>query len=313
LDTLYGPISTPAWPDDLIVRALRERGEWGAVETELAARVLRDGCRLWDVGAFLGTFSLGVSRFVTPSAVVAIEANRHLAPHLPRNLSQGMSCPTQVINAGVGLHRGWMIPTPAKEIVNNHGAQEYVFHDAPDNAPNEAVPCFPLRQLRHDHGNYDALKLDIEGAEIDALKSDYNYIKENQPVLWVECNETPQSLLLLSAMRSFGYAPFYIAFPAFRRRSFRREPDLTYSMAYEAALVGARPGVLDDVDWQVEGEEIIARPVTSHNDLRRALFDTPRWSREDWLNLGRAELIARLTRADAGQTLGDFLSGPLSP
>ena len=172
------------------------------------------------------------------------------------------------------------------------------------------MPCFPLRRLRRSHGDYDALKLDIEGAELDALKSDYAYIKEKQPTLWIECNETPQSLQLLSALRSLGYAPLYIAFPAFRDKNYLGKSDSIYPMAYEAALVAARPGMLDSMDWQVAGEEIIERPVTTHGELRRALFDTPRWSRKDWLHLGRAELIAQLTRCQAGQELGDFLAGP---
>jgi len=310
LDTLYGPVSTPDWPDDLIVRALREHGEWGAIETELAGRVLRDGCRLWDVGAFLGSFSLGVSRFVAPEAVVAVEANQVLIPHLTRNLRQGMPCPAEIIPAGVGVHPGWLTPEPNEAITKNRGAQKYLWHGAEDDLPGEAVPCFPLQRLRRVHGDYDALKLDIEGAELEALKSDYAYIKQTQPTLWIECNETPQSLQLLSALRSLDYAPLYIAFPAFRDQDYLGKSDSIYPMAYEAALVAARPGVLDRVDWRVAGEEIIARPVTTHGELRRALFDTPRWSRKDWLQLGRAELIARLTRCLAGQELGDFLAGP---
>lgn len=307
LDTRYGAMSAPVWPEDLIVRALRAHGEWGAVETELAARVIRDGCRLWDVGAFLGTFSLGVTQFVTPGAVVAIEANRALLPYLTRNLRRGLPCSAEIVAAGVGARRGWLTPTDATADKVNHGAQAYEYHGAQEGEPDNAVPCFTLAGLRRVHGDYDALKLDIEGAELDALKGDYTYIKENQPVLWIECNETPQSLELLSALRSLGYAPLYLAFPAFRRDNFRGNPDLIHPMAFEAALVAARPGVLDGVDWQVAGEEIIMRPVMTHGDLRRALFDTPRWSRQDWLELGRAELIARLGRGQRGQTLAEFL------
>ncbi len=308
VESLYGPLSCPDWPDDLILRTLRDHGEWGAVEAELAARILPEGGRLWDVGAFLGTFSLGVSRLRTPGSVLGVEANPDLLPHLGANLRQGLSCPSALVGAGVGMRPGWLSLVPESAGSGNRGAQSYRFHERPEEADGAAVPCRTLAQLREAHGDYDLLKLDIEGAELDAIRGDYRYLKERRPILWIECNETRASLEVLSALRSLDYEPLYIAFPAFRRANFKGDPDPIYPMAYEAALVAARPERLAAVDWAIAGEEIIVRPVATHFDLRRALFDTPRWSLRDWTDLGRAELIARLTRAHAGQGLGSFLT-----
>jgi Methyltransferase FkbM domain len=220
-----------------------------------------------------------------------------------------MACPVEVLSLGVGAKKGWLSPKPSENTENNQGAQEYLFHEDETDRPTEAIRCFSLQQLRRQHGDYDALKLDVEGAELDAIKGDYRYIKETRPVLWIECNENPQSMQILSALRSLGYTPLYLAFPAFRRGNFNEANDLIFPMAYEAALLAAPSESLDCVDWTVENEDVIIRTVVTHDDLRRALFDTPRWCRQDWVELGRPELIARLGKFFEGKSIQSFLRG----
>ena len=150
LDTLYGPVSTPDWPSDLIVRALREHGEWGAIETELVGRLLRDGLSAVGCRGFSGQlFSWGVA-FRGTEGVVAVEANQALIPHLTRNLRQGMSCPAEIILAGVGLHPGWLVPERDEAIMKNRGGQKYVPQDTEDDLPRE--PCLVFRS-----GDYGAV------------------------------------------------------------------------------------------------------------------------------------------------------------
>ncbi len=306
LETLYGQLSVPDWPTDLIVRSLREHGEWGAVEADLFARALPDNSVFWDVGAFLGTFSLGVARHRKFRSLLAIEANPDLAPHLEANLATLESCPTNVVSAGVA-NSDWVIPKQRSDIDGNHGAQDY--EALPDGVEPtaSAIRCHSLKALRSIYGDYDAMKMDIEGHELEAIKGDYAYIKKRQPLLWLECNESEYSFQLLSALRSLDYTPIYLAFPAFRGANYHGAKDLIYPMAYEAALLAAPAGLIDDVTWEVEGEDIIARKVMTHPELRRALYETPRWCHADWLGLSRAELLGCLGKLANGQRLADFL------
>lgn len=308
MDTLYGMLDMPDWPDDLIVDALCQYGEWGVRETDILAHLLPEDTVLWDCGAFLGTFTLGVARATPLVRALAIEANADLIPHLSRNLSRLAPCPTTVVHSGVGARDGTVALRIQGNDPQNHGAQSYDYTDALADTPC-SIACSTLRKLRISHSDYTALKLDLEGMEVDAIKGDYAYIAKTRPLLWAECNETQDSLLILSAMKSLGYNPVYIAFPAFRTDNYRAMRDLRYPLAYEAALFAAPAELLAHVDWQARAfDNTIIRPVQTRADLRKALFDTPRWGKKDWEGLSRAELLGRLTRTESRQSLKDFLS-----
>jgi FkbM family methyltransferase len=309
-DTIYGTIIAPDWPDDIILQSLSAQGEWAYVEQQILARLVRKGDVLWDGGAFLGTFGIGVAQIAErtnqPLAqLVAIEPGAELRPFLAENLHHNVTCGHFLVPCALGAEVGRLVPTDV--MVSNHGALSY---QTTNEAREEAtgVDCLPLRVLRAEHGDYDILKLDVEGMEVEALKGDFDHIREHKPVIWAECNEAMSSILLLEAMVAAGYAPYYLAFPAFRRKNYRGLIDLPYPMAYEAALLAAPPDRLALLDVSGLGEEIIVKPVTTSWDLRQALWATPRWAEVAWVNAPRVELIAMLGRQQQGQTLKEFLN-----
>lgn len=308
MPSLYGELTIPDWPDDLILRSLRDLGEWAEVESQLLARLLPNAPRFWDVGAFLGTVSLGVARHCNLTSVLAIEANPALGGCLQSNLARNFAGPSKVVTAGVGPDEGWLSPVAQPELSVNHGAQSYSFSvTRPAEVGPAAIPCKSLRQLRALHGDYDAIKLDVEEMESAVLLADQAYIRAHQPVIWAECNEALSSLDLFGALKWLGYAPLYVAFPVFRKANFRGRSELIYPMAYEAALVGAPVALVEAFDPRIVGEDIICRPVNTGFDLRRALFDTPRWCTPAWAAMNRAELIAELGRVKTGTQLSRFL------
>ncbi|WP_226583440.1 FkbM family methyltransferase [Acuticoccus sediminis] len=303
LDTLYGRIAVPDWPDDLIVRALRTLGEWGAAEVQLLAPLIEPGEVLFDVGAFLGTFAIGVAQLVPLGRIVAIEADETLRRYMTNNVGRNVTCPFEAPPYGVARSDGWIAPA-SMEDPGNHGAQSFA---VTGRATPGAIPCLGLRSLRRRYGDYDVLKLDIEGLEEEALRGDLQYMRDRRPVIWMECNEDPRCLGVLEVLRWLDYEPYYLAFPAFRRANFRNSTDLIYEMAYEAALVAAPPERFARYVPRLEGEDIICRSVLTGYDLRRAMYDTPRYAQPDWLKMNRAELIGRLGHIERGIHLIDFL------
>lgn len=314
-DTIYGPITAPDWPDDFILRSLSALGEWSFTEQQILARLVRAGDVLWDGGAFLGTFGAGVAQIAEQDGhplarLVAIEPGAELHQSLADNLQRNVTCSHVIVCCALGAEAGRLLPDVQTDAVaGNHGALAYLASDGAEGATGaESVECLPLWHLRAQHGDYDILKLDIEGMEVEALKGDFDYIQARKPLIWAECNEASSSLLLLEAMVAAGYAPYYVAFPAFRRANYRGLIDLPYPMAYEAALLAAPPDRLALLDVSDLGEEIIVKPVTTGWDLRQALWTTPRWAEPDWTTASRAELIALLGRLHRGESLGAFLN-----
>lgn len=304
-DSIYGDFALPPFEEDLIAKCLVAYGEWAYAEVLIASTLLQDGDALWDIGAYVGTFALGIAKNRPLSRVLAVDANSEVVQALERNLSNNLDFPFVKLNAGVSLQSGKGVLRHEDE--SNQGNS--IFHLLSDKEAflGIAVPAVTLKELRLKHGSYDFLKLDIEGMEVDALRGDEGFIKQNKPVIWAECNEDPQSLQLLEVMLSFGYNPVYVAFPAIRTDNFKGNPELFFPMAYEAALVGAVPERLEAFSTAEVTDACIVRPINSKEDLLQALWDTPRWAQEDWVKLSRPELIACIGRLERREQFATFL------
>lgn len=297
-------LTVPEWKDDLVVKTLRMYGEWAFSEQLLLAPMLRSEDNFWDVGAFLGTFGLGVAQLAQkpPAELVSVEPGHELQPFLKENLKANAPCRSRIAPFAVGQSTGWL--KPQGDAGTNAGGIAYENSETSEGA----VPCRPLEDLRAEFGDYDVLKLDVEGMENAAIRGDIEFIKEHRPVIWAECNEHTSSVLLLEALVWLGYEPLYVAFPSFRSQNFNKSQERIYPMAYEAVLLAAMPDRIADFTGKVEGEDVIVRPVTTSYDLRRALWSTPRWSIPEWADMTRPELIALLGRLEQKQELSEFLN-----
>jgi len=306
--TIYGKVSTPDWNDDLIVKSLRLYGEWAFIEQRLIASLIRQGDSLWDVGAFLGTFGIGAALESPekPSKIVAVEPGSELYPHLLENLRHNAPCIFEIAPFAVASETGWLRPRSGTGS-GNAGAVSYEVAQDGQHGIAARVESRSLKDLRASFGNYDVLKLDVEGMENAAVRGDLEYIKQNRPVIWAECNENSSSLFLLEALCWLGYDPLYVAFPAFRKANFNGSTEVIYPMAYEAVLLAAPADRLSKFNREIEGEDVIVRDVRTSFDLRKALWSTPRWSMLEWAGLSRPELIALLGHQERGESLEGFM------
>lgn len=303
LTTIYGPLVVPDAPEDLIVRHLSAFGEWAWLEAAFCGQFVDAAAVVYDVGACLGTYSLGVAP-CGPAKIVAVEANPDLIPLLTENLRRNCAGVAHVVvNAAVGLAGETQGATFAVA-PGNIGASQ-VTHD-PERG--SGVRLRPLHALRREHGDYGLLKLDIEGMELEAFRSDAVWIRDNKPVIWLECNETPSTQPLFGALKWAGYDIFYFAFPAFRKGNFNANPEPVFPCAYEAALLGIAPGAAPELSREARENDCLLVPVPEYSALKAAMWRTPRWARPEWANLTRPELIALLGRAERGQKLASFLS-----
>lgn len=300
--TIYGPMSVPPG-EDLIACTLASHGEWSYAEAQLLAPLSRPTDAVWDIGAHIGTFSLGLAGLAPPARVVAIEASGAAFSLLDENFARNLAVPFDIRNLAVTRTTGGQLRALVAQ-PGNAGSTR--FTPAGPEAAGDAVPGRSLRDLRAELGDYDMLKLDIEGAELDALRGDLDYLRARKPVIWAECNESPASLPLFGALKWLGYQPLYVAYPAFRQRNFNACPEPPFPCAYEAGLLAAPAERLATFKPQVAGEDLIVRPLATSFDLCRALWDTPRWAKGEWARLSRPELIARLGRVSAGKDLRAF-------
>jgi len=297
VQTIYGAMQVTDTETDLIGRSLARFGSWCVAEVDFVSELVRPDDFVWDGGAYLGTFSLGIQTR-SPARVLAIEANPDLIPLLASNLAANKKAAYGIANVALSSRNG--IARLDASLPGNLGASSFrLYEDAPTTPT--AVKAVTLRDMRAWHGDYSVLKLDIEGSEVEVLKGDADYIREARPALWVECNESTRSLELADFFLWAGLDPLFVAVPALPEALDEISPEVC-----EGFLLGG---------WRTRGTGApelppgrgFVRPIGSRRDLRQALWDTPRWADAGWDCLVRSELVARLGRLTLGQRFQEFI------
>lgn len=294
--------------DDLISRFLRVYGEWAHFETQLLASLRC--ARVFDIGAYLGTFSLGVA-VSEPDFVLAVEANPEAHALLRANLARNLPAPYATLNAAVLQDSGAV--TGAPSAVDNRGT--FTVHAPSPGAPGPVIPVRTLAELRAEFGPYDLLKLDVEGSEREVIHSDAEWIVANKPVIWAECNEHPDSLALFSLLQALGYDLWFYRFPAFNPDNFLASGQRLVPLGHEAGLLAVAPGGPPPTcppEAARAGAELVR--VDGVESLRQALWRTPRQGDARWEFLSRTELLGLLSRQpDEARGYDAFLSGREAP
>ncbi|HEY0202854.1 MAG TPA: FkbM family methyltransferase [Acetobacteraceae bacterium] len=292
----------PGRDPDLIEGFLRRYGEWGWDEACFIASILPEGARVLDVGAYLGTFGLGVALLRPLGALCAVEANPAMLPCLAANLRLA-PCPATAIEAMAAAPGA--PPRPGAAPADNASAASFV-PGAPGNPVAASARTVTLEQLRADHGPFDLIKLDVEGMEAELLQSDAAFLAGGTTGLWVECNEDPRALELCALLLGWGLQVHLFAAPVHNPDSFGLDPAPTHPWSYEAGLLAA-PGRAPRLDPDLQRHHCILRRIGSVTELEDALWRIPRWGMADWPLDDPAALAALAGRTIRNQPRDGFL------
>lgn len=303
LSTRYGSLSVPPGDEDLITTFLRRDGEWAFLEAEFLASQLPPRARVLDIGAYLGTFTLGLGQLTQLSFACLVEGNPENLPYLQRNVAANLHCQREVLGA--------VVVDPARPIVAPHGDPanrgSVSFSSDTDGATLGAVPrdTVGLEALLSRYEEFNLVKADVEGMEEQLLASCPALLQQESTLVWVECNETPRSLSLARLLLGTGRPLTYFAWPSHNPRNHRGNTVPILPFAYEAGLLlGAREPRFGE---RLREAGCILRPIGSPEDLRRSMWLTPRWAPRDWLDLGSQEVVGIAGHLQSGVRFESFL------
>jgi len=300
-DSRYGEIKT--FEGDLISDFIRSYGEWAYFECVFVNSILlKPAYLIFDIGAFIGTFSMGMSLDNAHTKFVAIEMNPQCWPLLEYNLMTHVE-EYSVVKAAVGQtvtnNAGYSILGPS----DNAGGSQVLRYGNNNSLYHEVT----ITHLARKYGVPDLIKMDIEGMEVEAIQYSQNWILEFKPDFWIECNEDVKSIKLFELLKWLGYKIYYFAFPSFNKNNFKKSTDKIFPCAYEAGLLALKSDREVKLTPELIDAECLLYEVHSSQDLRDMLWKTPRWANKEWIKMSKVELISILGRMQKGQLRKEFL------
>jgi FkbM family methyltransferase len=151
------------------------------LEPHLVNLVPEDGIVL-EVGAHVGHWTLRLADHA--ALILAVEANPETATVLRRNLVIN-----DITNVEIIPVAAWDENTTLRlEDPNKRNAGGST-RTLPSTEGDATVPAAPLDDVITDLPRLDLVKLDVEGADIHALRGMAKLLREHRPVLFIECHD----------------------------------------------------------------------------------------------------------------------------
>jgi FkbM family methyltransferase len=157
----------------------------------------REGEVFIDVGGYIGSYSISAAKAVGPMGrVVILEPESNNRRQLERNLALNGITNCQVLPLAA-----WS----ASGTVGWHQDNQPVWHRVEETQKDETVNAVSIDDLVHRLSltRVDWIKMDIEGAEVNALKGAEGTLRRFRPQLFIEVHETLKPVTEL--LSSFGY------------------------------------------------------------------------------------------------------------
>ena len=156
---------------------------------EILAKRLRPGMVFYDLGANIGFFSLLAARIVGEQGhVFSFEPDTEVAARLRRNIARNDLSNVTVVESGLWSSSGNVNFVAADSSSPDRGTGQFVGWDSPIGTP---MPCVALDDFVAGARRPDAIKCDVEGAEIEALRGAETLLRADRP--WVLCETHSES------------------------------------------------------------------------------------------------------------------------
>jgi FkbM family methyltransferase len=173
---------------------------------ELLRAQLRPGDCFYDIGAHTGFFAMIASKFLTPSGkIVAFEPDPDNAANLRANLEKNSITQVIVVQAAVWSSAGHL--TFQRALENSNRTQGQIMTDRNARLEQIAIPSVQLDEFVFTEGHPapQLIKMDIEGAEWEALQGARHLLERAKPKLLCEVHHPEQMRQIQEYLQHFDY------------------------------------------------------------------------------------------------------------
>jgi FkbM family methyltransferase len=194
------------------------RGQAETVIQNILVERLRAGMVFYDLGANIGLFSLLAARLVAPTGrVISFEPDPDTAARLERNIARNGYQNVTVIQAGVSSTTEKRSFKVADASSSDHGVGRFAAEAA--DGKNILVECVALDDFVGNVPAPDAIKCDVEGAEIEVLRGARKVLQQHKPWIICELHSDANRVAFGNILNESGYrvetvdANHVLAFP----------------------------------------------------------------------------------------------------
>lgn len=174
-----------------------------AVQKVLAER-LHPGMVFYDLGANIGLFSLLAARLVGPEGrVFSFEPDAVVAERLRRNIARNEFSNATVVESGVWSAACRVKFVPAGASSPDHGTGRLVEGTSIEGI---SIPCVALDDFVERAPAPDAIKCDVEGAEVEVLRGAGKLLASRHPWIVCEMHSQANARACREIFTRFGYS-----------------------------------------------------------------------------------------------------------
>lgn len=206
--------------DHFLGRAIETYGECCELELGIYRHLLGEGAVLIEVGANAGYLTVPLARMVGAGGrVVAFEPQPAIHRLLCANVALNGLPRVDCVHAAVGARQGTIdVPVIDLAQAGNFGAVSLV--DPARGAATARVPLARLDDACGELERLDAIKIDVEGMELDVLKGAQGLIERFRPAILPENDRTDRSQALIEHLLALGYRCYWHVAPLFNPQNF---------------------------------------------------------------------------------------------
>jgi FkbM family methyltransferase len=180
------------------------QGRTEASVQQVLAEHLKPGMVFYDLGATIGLFSLLASRLVgSIGKVFSFEPDPVTALRLRRNIERNGSPNIVVIEAGVGSATGMFTFFFADTSSPDRGVGRFALGG--EDGAGQRLQCYALDDFVREFPHPDAIKCDVEGAELEVIRGARNLIATCRPWIVLEVHSEANGDSIRNLCRDIGY------------------------------------------------------------------------------------------------------------
>jgi FkbM family methyltransferase len=189
--------------DIYVGQAIEGYGEYNGEEASFLKRLTKRGDTVIEVGANIGSHTVGLANVVGPKGrVYAFEPQRACYALVQAQIALNRLTNTIAYNEGVGRERGKLfVPYVNYEATGNFGGVSLTHEAGPAAEPVDIVTL----DDRFPDINPAMMKIDVEGMEEDVIRGGLNLIRRCHPLLYVENDRVDRSRSLIALLLEEGY------------------------------------------------------------------------------------------------------------